>query len=132
MTMHDRNLTAAHRAFHTKEAGAAADDQLEVKALRAALETRDAEIKAFAEKAASEIKEHGKILADTTAALTALAKSGTDTQAQLILVEQKLARRGGSEGPAVKSLGQTFTESDEWKGMKSRGGGTARIGKSVV
>ncbi|KQT57479.1 MULTISPECIES: phage major capsid protein [unclassified Aureimonas] len=132
MSIHDTKLTAAHRAFHTKAAGDAADDQLEIRALRDALATRDAEIKAFADKAAAEIKDHGQMLADTKAALTSLAKAGTDLQTQLLAVEQKLARRGGGDGPAVKTLGNTFTESDEWKGMKTRGGGTARIAVKAV
>lgn len=132
MSFHDSKLTAAHRAYRTKAAGETADDGVEFKALRDGLATRDAEIKAFADKAAAEIKDHGSMLADTKAALTALAKAGTDLQAQLLAVEQKLARRGGGEGPAVKSTGATFTDSDEFKSLQTRGGGTARISVKAV
>ncbi|TDR89117.1 phage major capsid protein [Enterovirga rhinocerotis] len=132
MTFHDSKLTAAHREYGRKSREDAADDRAEIKSVMDALAKRDGEIKAFAEKAAAEIKEHGSILADTKAALTELAKGGTDLQARLVEVEQKLARRGGGDGPAIKTIGERFVETDDWKAVKARGGGTARMSVKAV
>ncbi|MBB3934284.1 phage major capsid protein [Aureimonas phyllosphaerae] len=133
MTMHDTRLVAPHREYGRKDAGQQADDQIELRAVMEGLTKRDAEIKAFAEKAGEEIKNTGKIAADTKAALELLVKEGSDLQARMIAVEQKLARRGGgSDAPAAKSNGELLTDSDEFKSMKSRGGGTARINVKAV
>lgn len=131
---HDHKLTAAHRDYGRKDAPAErADDQLELKSVMDALTKRDSDIKAFADKAAAEIKDHGKILGDTKAALDLLVKDGTALQARMIEVEQKLARRpGGGDGPAVKSNGQLLTDTDDFKRVQKNGGGTARLSIKAV
>ena len=124
-------LTAAHREYGRKDDDRAAD-QAEFKAVMEALTKRDGEIKAFAEKAAAEIKDHGKILTDTKGALEALVKEGTELQARMMTVEQKLARRPGGGDLPAKSTGQLFTETDDFKALKARGGGLARMSIKAV
>lgn len=130
---HDHKLTAAHREYGRKDAaGERADDTAELKTVMAALTKRDGEIKAFAEKAAAEIKATGQMATETKAALDGLVKTGTEIQARLQEVEQKLARRPGGGEVATKSNGQLLTESNDFKAMKARGGGTARISVKAV
>ncbi|MEO6659440.1 MAG: phage major capsid protein [Burkholderiaceae bacterium] len=125
--------TAVRGAMQRKEAGDRADDQLELKNVLDALSQRDEEIKAFAEKANSEIAEHGKIMADTKGALELLSKGGNDLTARLIEVEQKLARRAGAdESIAEKSYGEQLTDSDDFKALTSKGRGIARMGFKAV
>lgn len=108
-------LTAAHAAYGRKDSGDG-DDSALFKELSEALAARDKEIQAFATKADSEIKDHGKILSDTKAVLENLAKDGNKLQARLTEVEQKLSRRGGAPGEQrVKSVGEQFAESEEFK-----------------
>ncbi|HEY4529377.1 MAG TPA: phage major capsid protein [Luteimonas sp.] len=117
------------RGLQRKEAGERADDQLDLKALEDALARRDAEIKGFVEKANAEIKETGKIAADTKGALELLSKTGNELQARVLELEQKLARRGGDEEEsAAKTYGEKFTESDDFQSLVSKGRGIARMG----
>lgn len=132
MSYHDHHLTAAHREYGRKNREDAADDRADLKGVMDALAKRDAEIKSFADKAAAEIKANGEMAAETKAALTELAKGGTELQARMLEVEQKLARRGGGDGQAVKSLGERFTEGDDFKTLKSRGVGTAGMSVKAV
>ncbi|MBU1282873.1 MAG: phage major capsid protein [Gammaproteobacteria bacterium] len=110
-----------------------ADDQLELKEVMEALDKRDADIKAFAEKASTEITQHGKILDDTKTVLDGLVKSGLGLQERLVEVEQKLARRFSANDPAgAKSLGEQFGESDDFKALAEKGRGIARLNLKAV
>ncbi|MCO7558072.1 phage major capsid protein, partial [Metapseudomonas otitidis] len=110
-----------------------ADDQLELKDVMDALSKRDGEIKAFAEKASQEIKDHGKILDETKAVLEGLSKSGLALQDRLQEVEQKLARRFSANDPAgAKSLGEQFCELDGFKSMSDNQRGTTRMRVKAV
>ncbi|MDI6527371.1 phage major capsid protein [Pseudomonas otitidis] len=110
-----------------------ADDQLELKDVMDALSKRDGEIKAFAEKASQEIKDHGKILDETKTMLEGLAKSGLALQDRLQEVEQKLARRFSANDPAgAKSLGEQFCELDGFKSMSDNQRGTTRMRVKAV
>lgn len=127
------NLTHdIRRGLQRKEAGDRADNQLELKSIIDALAKRDNEIKSFVEKANAEFESHGKILGDTKGALELLTKEGTELQARLAEVEQKLARRGDGGGEAVKSYGEQLTDSDDFKALQQRGRGTARLGVKAV
>lgn len=109
------------------------DDQLELKGLIGQLNERDNEIKLFAEKATNEIKEHGKILDDTKGALELLSKSGLEINARLLEVEQKLARRAAANDPdGVKSIGEQFTDSEDFTGLAAKGRGIARMNLKAV
>jgi HK97 family phage major capsid protein len=120
----------AAREFGRKDTSRA-DDHSELAAVMAALTKRDAEIQAFATKATAEIKDTGKIAAETKAALEKIAGEGSALQERMLAVEQKLARRGPA-GPAVKSLGAQFVESDDFKALASKGRGIARMNVKTV
>lgn len=127
------NHTPIFRAMQRKEAGDRADDQIELKTITEALAKRDQEIKVFAEKATSEIANHGKIMEDTKSAIDLLSKSGNELLSRLVEVEQKLARRGGdSEFIEEKSYGEQLTDSEDFKGLVTRGRGTARLNVKAV
>lgn len=130
-SLHDRK-TVLHREYGRKDAGDRADAQAEFKTLLTDLAKRDAEIKTFAEKAAAEIKDHGKAHADTKAALDLLVKTGTELQARLMEVEQKLGRRGGGDEQSEKSTGHRFVETDEFKALQARGKGSARLSVKAI
>lgn len=135
MSFHDHTLTAAHREYGRKDAEQRADDRAELKDVMDALAKRDTQIKEFADKAAAEIKATGAMATETKNALDGLVKAGTEIQARLVEVEQKLARRGGGmDGPAVKSLGEQLTETDDFKRLSANGGikGRARIATKAV
>lgn len=118
-----------HRQFQRKER---ADDQLELKDVMEALQKRDQDIKTFAEKAGEEIKSHGKILDDTKTILDGLTKSGLDLLDRLQDVEQKLARRGTASEEGAKSIGEQFTDGDDFKGLAEKGRGVARMRLKAV
>lgn len=120
------------RAMQRKNAGERADDQAELKGLVEALATRDAEIKAFAEKATAEIAATGKVANDTKAAIELLAKSGIEMTARLVEVEQKLARGNYGGDEEVKTCGELLTDSDDFKALASKGRGTARLNVKAV
>lgn len=119
MTMHERRVKAADRV----------GDHHELKDIMTALAKRDDEIKSFATKASEEIKATGEMAAETKAALEKLSTSGSDLQDRLMVVEQKLARRGTGEASAYagKSLGKMFVETDEFKAMAAKGRGSATL-----
>jgi hypothetical protein len=118
-----------HRQFQRKER---ADDQLELKDVMDALQKRDLDIKTFAEKAGEEIKNHGKILDDTKTILDGLVKSGLGLQDRLNDVEQKLTRRSAANDEGVKSIGEQFTDADDFKSLAEKGRGVARMRLKAV
>ncbi len=110
------------------------DNQLELKSLNDSLARRDTEIKSWCEKASDEFKQLGKSSTETTQALHKLSENGTETQARLLEVEQKLARRGdNADSHSGKSTGTHFTDCDDFKHLASKGRGIARLNlKSVT
>lgn len=121
---------AEHRQMERKER---ANDQMDLKAVNDLLDQRDQEIKAFAEKASAEIKEHGTILSETKTVLEGLVKDGLGLQDRLQDLEQKLARRGPANDPAeVKTAGEGLVESDDFKALQTRGRGIARLNLKAV
>lgn len=130
--MHNAMSSTARSESRQMERKERADDQIELKDVMAALSKRDQDIKAFAEKAGEEIKSHGKILDDTKTILDGLVKSGLGLQDRLNDVEQKLARRTGAGEEAVKSVGEQFTDGDDFKGLAEKGRGIARMRLKAV
>jgi HK97 family phage major capsid protein len=121
---------AENRQMQRKEHS---DDKVQLKAVTELLDQRDQEIKAFAEKANKEIKEHGTILTDTKTVLDGLVKDGLGLQDRLQDIEQKLARRFASNDPTdAKSVGEELSDSDDFKALQARGRGIARIGRKAV
>lgn len=93
----------------------------EMKEFSDAFDAMDKEIKTHIAKADEEIKSHGTMHAETKSALEAMKDRLRD-------VEQKVARRGvGGDSTAGKSLGEQFTESDDFKALQSKGRGVASM-----
>lgn len=110
-----------------------AGDQVQMKAVNDLLDQRDKEIKAFAEKASQEIKEHGTILTDTKTILDGLVKDGLGLQDRLQDLEQKMSRRFAANDPVEqKSAGEELSDSDDFQALQTRGRGIARIGRKAV
>lgn len=130
--MHNSMSNSARSESRQIQRKERADDQIELKDVMAALSKRDQDIKAFAEKAGEEIKSHGKILDDTKTILDGLVKSGLGLQDRLNDVEQKLARRTGADEESVKSVGEQFTDGDDFKGLAEKGRGIARMRLKAV
>lgn len=121
---------AENRQMHRKEHS---EDKVQLKAVTDLLDQRDQEIKAFAEKANKEIKEHGTILADTKTVLDGLVKDGLGLQDRLQDIEQKMARRFAANDPTdTKSVGEELSDSEDFKALQTRGRGIARIGRKAV
>lgn len=121
---------AENRQMQRKEH---ADDKVQLKAVNDLLDQRDQEIKAFAEKANKEIKEHGTILADTKTVLDGLVKDGLGLQDRLQDIEQKLARRFAANDPSEqKSVGEQLSESDDYQALTTKGRGIARLNLKAV
>lgn len=82
------------------------------------------EVKRLAEKFDAEGKNLGKV-SDETKAKADEALTGMNTIKERISeIERKIVRRvGGGEPIEVKSTGQTFVESDEWKSAMGQGMG---------
>ncbi|PHN66490.1 capsid protein [Pseudomonas sp. ICMP 8385] len=121
---------AENRQMQRKEHS---DDKVQLKAVTDLLDQRDQEIKAFAEKANKEIKEHGTILADTKTVLDGLVKDGLGLQDRLQDIEQKLTRRFAANDPTdAKSVGEELSDSEDFKALQTRGRGIARIGRKAV
>ena len=121
---------AENRQMQRKEHS---DDKVQLKAVTDLLDQRDQEIKAFAEKANKEIKEHGTILADTKTVLDGLVKDGLGLQDRLQDIEQKLARRFAANDPTdSKSVGEELSDSEDFKALQTRGRGIARVGRKAV
>ncbi len=124
---------AGLEGLRRKNAGDNADDKNEIKSIVDALAKRDEQMKSFCEKAQEEIKSTGKIATETKSALEQLAKEGTEVQARLSELEQKLARRGaGSVDLEAKSIGAQFTDCDDFKALASKGRGIARMALKAV
>ncbi|CEL28699.1 phage major capsid protein [Pseudomonas fluorescens] len=109
------------------------DDKVQLKAVNDLLDQRDQEIKAFAEKANKEIKEHGTILTETKTILDGLVKDGLTLQDRFQDIEQKLARRFSANDPSEqKSVGEQLSESDDYQALTTKGRGIARLNLKAV
>lgn len=71
----------------------------------------------------TEQAKHGTALEGTKTELDKLLLKATESDARIVELEQKLAKRGGTGGGVsdVKSLGRQFTESDGFKGWGEKG-----------
>lgn len=127
MSMHERRFTAAHLEYGRKNAGGeGAADHEKVKAEMGRIVD---ELKGFAERTTSEVKQNGDLTKATKEKVDeALLKFGETTAKlqeshdRLADIEQKLARRGNpNAGNPERSLGQAVIESESFKsgGMTS-------------
>jgi HK97 family phage major capsid protein len=108
----------------------AADPNPEVELKNLAIDLKKAtdEVKTFAEKAETEMKNLGNITQETKdKADKALTEMNTISD-RLTAVEQKMVRRGGPGDPAeLKSLGDLVVENDAVKNLLETKNGQARV-----
>ena len=108
----------------------AADPNPEVELKNLAIDLKKAtdEVKTFAEKAETEMKNLGTITQETKdKADKALTEMNTISE-RLTAVEQKMVRRGGpGENVEVKSLGDLVIENDAVKNLMETKNGQARV-----
>ncbi len=111
---------------------AAATEQDLVK-LALELKTAADDVKKQAETTNAEIKNLGKVTDETKkAADEALIKHNAISD-RLTQIEQKLVQRGGDDKDAVKSIGQKFTDSDDFKKFVANGGkGRVRVDVKAI
>lgn len=102
-------------------------EEIDIKTLGADLKKATDEVKTFAEKAQSEIKNLGDVTAETKAAADKALTDMGAISARLTDIEQKMARRPGGDAAQTKSLGQTVVETDEVKALMERKNGQARV-----
>lgn len=101
--------------------------------LLAKLAARDDELKALVEKANGEAKAAGNVAAETKAAIEKMIEGNTAIHARLLEIEQKSARRMGSDFDLRVSTGQSFTDNDSFKKLQADHRGTARMAfKSIT
>lgn len=93
----------------------------EIKTLAGDLKKATDEVKSFAEKATTEMKNLGKVTEETKAAADkALLEMGSLTE-RVGDLEKKSARRGGDGQDEVKSIGEQVLDAEEVKSALSRG-----------
>jgi HK97 family phage major capsid protein len=103
-------------------AGGAAPTSAEFTALVLGLKKATDEVKTFAEKSTTEMKNLGKVTEETKGSADKALLEMNTLSARLTEVEQKMVRRaGGGDAPETKSIGQRFIESDEVKGAMAQG-----------
>lgn len=102
--------------------------EVELKALTVDLKKATDEVKTFAEKYQTEMKNLGAANGETkTAADKALTEMNT-ISARLTEIEQKVARRGGGDPPPqLKSLGQIVIDDEKVKSLMALKNGQARL-----
>lgn len=90
-------------------------DVSETAALEIALKEHNTQLQDFIKKANEEIKVAGSNSVETKAALEKLSLEAKEIVDRLVGVEQKIAHKPNGETQIVKSIGQMFTESEEYK-----------------
>jgi len=110
----DRGHTANPSDFGRKDEPSDAD----LKGLAVQLKEATDQVKTFAEKTATELKNLGQVTDDTKKAADEALIKHNEISARLTEIEQKMAR-GPAEPEARKSAGQQFVESEELKAFLS-------------
>jgi HK97 family phage major capsid protein len=86
-----------------------------------------AELKGFLLKADEELKNAKSVSVETKAAIEALSAKGIELTDKCMSLEQKMSAQNDNKIQVVKSLGELFTETDDFKALQTRRGGTARM-----
>lgn len=103
-------------------AGGGATDDRDLAQLAVDLKAATDEVKTFAEKANTEIKNLGKVTDETKESADKALVEMNGITLRLTDVEQKLARRSGPSGQSeFKSAGEIVAESEEYKAASPRG-----------
>lgn len=120
--------------FGTKDGGnPTPDDGRELKKLASDLKSAMDEVKTFAEKANTEIKNLGEVTGETKEKADQALLKHTEVCDRIDALEQKLARRGPSETQERKSLGQLVTEDEEVKAfLSSKGRGRVTFATKAI
>jgi HK97 family phage major capsid protein len=105
----------------------AEDPELELKQLGADLKKATDEVKQFAEKVTTEMKNLGAATEETKANADKALTSMNELSARVGEIEQKVARRTGDGPVEMKTLGQTVVENDQVKALLDRKNGQARV-----
>lgn len=116
---------AAHMGSGTLIASAAAASA-DIEALVRDLKTAADEVKAKAEQTNTEIKNLGKVTEETKKAADESLIKHNELSARLTEIEQKLVN-GNKQTDGTKSIGQTVTDSDEFKAFAKTGKGRITI-----
>ena len=99
------------------------EDERNIQQLAVDLKKATDEVKIFAEKATTEMKNLGKMTDETKASSDKALTEMNGISARLTDIEQKMARRTSEEDPqnSFKSMGARFIESDEVKAALAQG-----------
>lgn len=107
-----------------------ADDpnpEVELKALAVGFKKATDEVKAFAEKYQTEMKNLGQVTEETKAASDKALTEMNTLSERLTAVEQKMVRRQGNPDAELKSLGDLVLENDGIKALIEKKTGQARM-----
>lgn len=96
-----------------KGSDASPDDAKELKGLAQQFEKAIGDVKTFAERAETEMKNLGKVTDDTKRSADEALVKHQETADRIDALEQKLARRGSDEREQRKSVGELFTDAEE-------------------
>jgi len=102
----------------------------DIETINASLKQVGDQIKSQAEQAQNDIKAHAQLSQETRAKVDELLTKQGDLQAHLQAAEQKLAKleNGGSGVAAERTLGQQFTENEEFQAWAQRPGARFSMG----
>ena len=108
-------------------------DAKELKQLAADLQKSIGEVKKFAETAETEMKNLGKMTEETKSATDEAIVKQQEIGDRIDALEQKVARRGGSDEPEMKSLGQQVTDDEQVQAFlkAARGGFKGSVSVNV-
>jgi len=102
--------------------------ETELKNLTVDLKKATDEVKTFAEKVQTEMKNLGATTDETKASADKALTEMNGLAARLTEIEQKVARRGSGDTPSVqKSLGELVVEADTVKSLLEQKNGQARV-----
>jgi len=95
---------------------------MDIKELKGHFDSAAVEMKSLVERQSEEIKKHGETTAATAAEMKTVGSRIDAIQADLEAIQKKANHVGyGSQAEVVKSLGQQFTSSEEFKYATERG-----------
>jgi HK97 family phage major capsid protein len=95
---------------------------MDIKELKGHFDTAATEMKSLVERQSEEIKKHGETTAATAAEIKTVGSRIDAIQADLEAFQKKANHVGfGAQAEVKKSLGQQFTDSDEFKYAQERG-----------
>ena len=107
-------------------------EETQIAALEAAFKANHEELKGWMEKAEGQAKENGDATTEVKSAVEALATKGEEIGQRIDKLEGRMNSNFQGEGAAAKSIGQTFIESEEFKGLEAGRGSHARLSTKAI